>query len=411
MKKLLKIFIVSIFLFNCSTKEPIDRAGYKNVLENVLTLKLSFGSDEEKIKDEFLLANPVGIAVTQSGDIIVSDEYRIKVFDGNGKEKTIFGRQGQGPGEFSEYSPYPHISNTGYLTITEDISRFGFSVGFTGYNLFSPEFKFIDKKNIRNDPIFNQFANEKNINKPALLKIIFLNEREKVYSAKSGYRSGKNEDRELRNEYLIYQNSDTLVALAEYSTHPELYDENLGGMYMLKPFVGRFFWAELPNRRVVFTHTEQDVSTENGNYKYKLYVTSLDNFETEAITQTYFPVVIPDSLKNNQLRWSNNREMQSRARNLNRRIREIDENTIYYLPMYDMKTDGNYIFAFTYKTNDLGQSLAEVLDASTKERISTAYFPFIPEAIKNRYAYRISRDSEGFAIVEKYKIDPAVYGK
>ena len=410
MRAKLLIFSTLFFILNCSPKEAFLDPIYENALENVLTLELSFGSDEENIKDEFLLANPVGLSVTKSGDIIVSDEYKMKVFDGNGKEKTIFGRQGQGPGEFRFFPYPPNISNTGYLTITEFRGRF-LLVAFTEYNLFSPEFNFIEKKNIRNDTILNQFANEKDINNPNLSKIIFLNEREKVYSAHSGYRSGKNEDKELRNEYLIYQNSDTLVALAEYSTHPVLYDENLGGMYMDKPFAGRFLWAELPNRQVVFTHTEQDVSTENGNYKYKLYVASLDNFETETITQKYFPVVIPDSLKNNQLRWSNNREMEERARNINRRIREIDKNTTYYCPIYDIKTDGTYIFVFTYKTDDQGHRLVKVLDASTKQGVSTAYFPFIPAAIKNEYAYRISRDAEGFAIVEKYKIAPAVYGK
>ena len=53
-------------------------------LENVLTPELTFGDDETIPDKEFLLARPIAISVNSTGDIAVSDENRLKIYDGEG---------------------------------------------------------------------------------------------------------------------------------------------------------------------------------------------------------------------------------------------------------------------------------------------------------------------------------------
>jgi len=102
--------------------------------------------------------------------------------------------------------------------------------------------------------------------------------------------------------------------------------------------------------------------------------------------------------------------MNEKAKNLNKRLSEIIKSTKYYLPIIDIRTDGDYIFIFTDKKNDLGHTLVKVFNAATKSQSSAAYFPLLP-VIRNGYVYSLGKNEEGFYIVEKYKLDPAVYGK
>ncbi|PKM80352.1 MAG: 6-bladed beta-propeller [Firmicutes bacterium HGW-Firmicutes-14] len=50
-----------------------------------------------------VLSRPLGVAVSQWGDIIVADSanHRIAIFDANGKFTKFIGKMGQGPGEFN----------------------------------------------------------------------------------------------------------------------------------------------------------------------------------------------------------------------------------------------------------------------------------------------------------------------
>ncbi|MFC1555280.1 6-bladed beta-propeller, partial [candidate division KSB1 bacterium] len=92
------LLLIVVLLFSCGSDKTVEYAVESNVIEKAFTLELEFGVDN--LPDEFLIVRPQGIALTNSGDIIVLDESRLKVFDNNGNPKLIFGRQGQGPGEF-----------------------------------------------------------------------------------------------------------------------------------------------------------------------------------------------------------------------------------------------------------------------------------------------------------------------
>ncbi|KPK95768.1 hypothetical protein AMJ80_03660 [bacterium SM23_31] len=85
-----------------------------------------------------------------------------------------------------------------------------------------------------------------------------------------------------------------------------------------------------------------------------------------------------------------------------------------------MKVDGNHVFLFPYEEKDNQEESSEKLkdrrvdvfnlDAGTY--VTSVIFPFIPYVIRNDYAYEMRYGGrEEFTIINKYKIDPAVYGK
>ena len=99
---MLKYKIGALFcaiLLNCNSGSDVTTSGTEP-LTDVLTLELSFG--DKDLPDEYLLANPRGIAVNDEGDVFVTDEDRVKVFGDDGKEKAIIGRNGRGQESFGE---------------------------------------------------------------------------------------------------------------------------------------------------------------------------------------------------------------------------------------------------------------------------------------------------------------------
>jgi len=49
------------------------------------------GGEYSDLTDDYILVSPNNICINQNGDLLVPDEIKIKVFDNNGKPKTIFG--------------------------------------------------------------------------------------------------------------------------------------------------------------------------------------------------------------------------------------------------------------------------------------------------------------------------------
>ena len=94
-------YLIVSFLLACGSSDFIDDQGKNEILSDVLQLELTFG--DKDLPDEYLLARPGGIAVNDNGDILVVDENRVKVYSNNGREKSIIGGPGEGPGYFERY--------------------------------------------------------------------------------------------------------------------------------------------------------------------------------------------------------------------------------------------------------------------------------------------------------------------
>jgi len=392
MKALLSVIIAYLLFFNCSSDVDVQTAEMQTPLTDVLTLELSFGAEEERLKSEFLLAIPYGIAGNDDGDIFVTDENKVKIFNADGEEKMILGGEGQGPGEFiAVHNPF--TSPTGFLTV-----NFGYDGN--SFNIYSPDYKFVKKLNFRNLPSNSEIKKRYSYSGIVFLysqffltKFVSINEEERVYTANAWKR--KSDNTRQMFDILVYDKPDTTLLLAEYTA-----------TRISSSFGGELLFVVLPDRRILYTHTGHDRIIESDKSTYILHVFSMDNYTTSNIRNTYTPVEIPKSQMEG---WEEFLEEM--------RIENFFKENKYYASLQKLLIDEYTLFALTNKNNEKDEILTDVFDLQTGTYLKSIYLPscfnyrFEEIVIKKGYAYVINKNEEGFNVIEKYKIDPAVYGK
>lgn len=411
MRLICNLILALLLLFNCGpdSKEnaKVTALDEKHVLtdllsEDVFSLEWVFGGENDTHENEYLLAQPRGIAVNDNDDILISDEYRIKIFDKDGNEKKILGGQGQGPGEFS-YTPSLYVSPTGYLTVRE-MGR------YSDVSLFAPDFSFIEKKRIEN---YSRIEEYLRINKfdsynlQFIARYCVLNTTEKVYEAE--LRKQERGSEITVYAVILYENADSLVQLLFCKKPGKIaYSSGSAGSLSL----GRIHCELLPDRRLLYINTDEDVHNEQTGSLYTFNIVSLDTFEDKKITHQFTPVEFPESSNEPGPQRINPITGKPLGESeIMKALREAMKDKKYMASVGDIKVDQNYVFVFTYLKNDSDETYTDIFDVDAGIYIMSAYFPFVPNVIKNGYAYRLTRDEEGFAEVRKYKVNPAVYGK
>ncbi|KPK87207.1 hypothetical protein AMJ80_12260, partial [bacterium SM23_31] len=307
------------------------------------------------------------------GDIFVTDEKRVKVFYKNGKEKRIIGRPGQGPGEFLS-AQNPVLNNEGILSVRNK----------TEFSIFNKNFSFSKNIDIRFDPRYNVFKDDR----PSSLtenKLLVLNQDEWIVNFTLSLLVNRMNQHIIT--VLVFDNGKNLHTLS-------LHEIQFVQEGILIPNRGNIYWGYLPDNSIIYTHTRFDRHTEDGAHYYDLHVFSPGSEKKTIICHAYKPV-----------------EVQERSINVFKKKPEYLKKDPFYPPLNGFLVDNTTIFAFTYSKNETEEILTDILDAFEGKYISSAYFPWIPDCIKNGYAYRIAKNKEGFDVVEKYRIDPAVYGK
>ena len=394
--------LILLFIY-CSTET--DVATFEQPpLTDMLTLEMAFG--DENVKDEFLLASPQSMDVSENGDIYVLDEDRVKIFDKKGKEKKIIGRPGQGPGEF-ETPIYIRLSSSGLLTVEED----------RRFSVFSPDHSFIEKVRWSTNQQYKKlFPDSKNLfidrdfttGKAAALsstqRIVSLPVREMPDNENMDGLKG------YVTDLLAFDDNSVFKEIARYKKVNYIAYAGIdpGFARPLPPFLlGSIKWGILPDNRVVYTHTRFDKNINENGYTYTLYIVSLKNFEKTTITHKYSPVEI--------LSFNAHPGFEKGSVEAKTYINVLKE-AKYIGTLGDLLVDRNYIFAFInkydfFEIDSKTDYLVDIFDADTGRYLNSAYFPFSPSVIKNGYAYRIKQGKDIFPQVERYKIDPAVYGK
>ncbi|KPK94087.1 hypothetical protein AMJ80_05630 [bacterium SM23_31] len=388
------LFVLSLFLIPCCSESDLGEYGREPVLTGVLTLELTFGA--ENLNEDYLLARPENICVNDYNDILVLDEDRIKVFYENGREKTIFGRPGLGPGEFIS----PQLitgSPTGVITVLDG----------RGINIFSPAFKYITTIKPGDSPKFKNLIEEHYLQSPTAEKIMSFSENERVseYTAVDLNVSSDFPGHHL----LVYEKDSLLTKLAQYPDPGYLaaYRGPRSRASQLLRFRGDFYWAADLNKRIVYVHSRYNRIIENGRSKYILHIVPLETLEETTIIHSYPQIELSDSIKN---QFKNPANIPARLRDPGILNKIMDEEK-YYPALHGLFVDKGFIFVFTYEQNNAGEYVVNIFDINTAVYVRSTYFSFVPGVIKNGYAYRTNTDDEGFSIIQKYKIDPAVYGK
>jgi len=403
------IICLSIFLFffNCSSDVDVKTVEMQP-LTDVLTLELSFGDEKTIEKDEFLLAFPLYHTVADNGDIIVTDEGCLKVYDNDGKPKQIVGRSGQGPGEFLE-SPRAYVMENGNISVSE--------MNAGRLSIFYPDYSFHETMNFDNNILYKNMSEENgwsymsferlyafSSNDILIFTVAF--ESESIYEKKS-------------YSLLLHQQDEKINTIVKSLNENIIY---LGWAPFSFFEKGMLVYTLLPGRKIAYSETHKDKVLENGIWYYVIHIYNLDSQERTKIMQQYTPVDIPDNVIHPEYKKGYNLD-RIVARGLNpdgsdsftRRDRDkIRAKYLEELEVYpairEIFSDKNLLFAKTYKYVKGKGYVYEIFNIETGSYLRSAYFPFDP-VIKNGYAYKRARSEEGFSIIEKYRIDPAVYGK
>jgi len=403
-----------MFILSCSSDNNNGNVAEVPFFDNALTMELSFGDDDFNLPEDYLLAKPNGLVVKDNGNILVADEYWIKEYDPEGNPVSMFGGKGQGPGEF-EAPMRPTISPTGYITVMNILWE---------YNLYAPDNKFIKKTAIKVDPHLKKHYDRENLNFSMMEAIFSLNETERVIGL-----FGQDMDIDGDHpvfKYLIHETSDTLITLAKYHSMGSIKNKNGGGSNSID-FQGDFHFGLLDNNKVVFTETYYDKEINEEGYKYILNVRSVDDETISKVKIDYQPLTIPASVK--ELKPYENKRINLHIP-VDPTIQAILNKTEFFPPIKELKTDGSLIFVFTYNVrneelekiedeNDenedfvLGEEYkpynVDIIDVDAGRIVARAEFKFIPDIIKNGFAYRLLRPDDAFPTVEKYKIDPRIF--
>lgn len=384
--KLRNIFCFAFLLllfFKCSQESDVQKLEALPTLTDVLTLELTFGNEKTIENDDFLLAVPQAIAVDNNGDIFVLDEERVKVFDKSGKPKTIIGRPGIGPGEF-ELERSISVSQTGYVNVS----------GARQFSTFSPEYKFIKGYRRTIEPPYIIIRQMNLFGSPYYVENIDEQTRLYVYRAFEGIKS---------SNIIILETPDSIYTIENY---PQTTPNDIPSSYYYIHELGELYFGTLSGNRLVYSHSGHDVLDDGQNLAYVLNIINLKNGNTSKIKHSYTPVV---NTQPSRRYYENKPDAKETLKIFDKRFKDVK----YFPPLKEIKTDGKFIYAFTWATGDSSEVFTDIIDVDTEEYLGSAYFLFIPRVIKNGYAYKFNDwwENNDFPLVKKYKIDPEVYGK
>ncbi len=391
----------SLLVLSCN-RGGDDRSGtLGEPLSDVVTLEMSFGA--ENVPEDLMLVSPTpwGLDVTPEGNVHVLDENWVKVYDAEGNAVTRFGGEGDGPGEFRSGRDL-FVSPTGYTTVF---------CGYMGYqtHYFRPDHSFLDRVNYATlDPLV-RFLEEKGLRIDTAEALYCLNETDRLYLI--GGRDRDREKREHREIFLIHQTGDSLHALAGYAQT----DEIIGGG-MRTSALGVLLMAPLAGNRAVYLHTFHDCRFGPEEFTYTLTIIDLSTGESSRSTHPFVPV----ELVAHGREWTD--EQKRERPDMWRRLQDVDERTaltyaerVYSAPVLRIETDDHFIFAYTLAHNDSSEIQVDVFNADTARHVCSAWFPpdgFIVR-IENGCLYKFNdyQREEDFVRVERYRIDPRVYGR
>ncbi|MFC1514009.1 hypothetical protein ACFL5P_03255 [candidate division KSB1 bacterium] len=395
-------------------------------LTNVLTLVLTIGGEDDKNAPEYLLAKPGDIAVTKSGDILISDEKRIKIFDSSGNGKAVCGGAGDGPGEFSmsrqvfirisgERGVFPIIINLspkGFITAFES----SFSIGSADYyNIYTPEYKNYDRKLITGNSRVTAYLNDHGYDtrRTGIQNAVFLNENFTLFHLN------------LNNsfeEILGYDDGKEFYVIQHY-VKPGVFARGSGYSTITTDAQLRF--VLLPNSDIVFCHGYYDSSLDEPEETVSLHIVCLDPYNEQTVQLPNIPVALTEQEleeKKEQLE-----SMKSRRNTVfdNETEKLLDDffGKPYKPAFNKLMIDGNILFINTFLKNEKDEYYTAVYNTETWEKISDFYTPewfsgfktdpFQTEkvVISDGYVYRLSSKTDEFPEVQKYRIDPKVYKK
>ncbi len=405
-RALLVILTALPFLFVLSCSRDTDQRSSSDgaPLQDVLTLEYSFGAED--IPDDYLLVDPhwFGLAIHPDGNLLVADENWIKVFDPDGQPVQRFGGTGAGPGEF-RWARYLYMSPEGYLCV------FGGRMGFTAH-FFRPDFSYIERVDYFSVQPYRDILDSLDLRTDRPESVWCLGEDERLLVVGTQDRDSNN--LEHREVFLFHLVGNTLTVLARYQQTDALYGQY--GPVVSMDALGKLLAAPLPDGRAVYLHTFHDSRQGGEELQYTLTLIDLESGQRETLSHSY---------ELYELTWTRplpNEELRERDPEQFRQWEEqwdlVDEGIAerhWSVPVLGIETDGPFIFVFTSAKNDSGEVLTDVFNADERSYVGSAWFlgDYYGVRIADACLYKFNefRVEDDFPRVDKYRIDPRVYGR
>jgi hypothetical protein len=374
--------------------------------DNVLTLEMRL--DDSNTDGEFELVNPDGIAVDAAGNIYVADEYTMKVFDPTGQPIALVGRKGKGPGEF-DAPMRPTIGPRGHLTVQDVLWE---------CNIYSADHEFIRRTRYRSDRPTKEYIQEKGFTFTMLNRVVSLGPRLRVidlFALDQTLEQGFNGFSQL-----LLASPDTLIELVHYDSHGTVQTDPQSSTSV--DFQGELLWCMLDRDQLLYIETRVDVELaedgDGGEPAYILTTLNLSDLSTEQVAIPYAPLRIPVECKGLEPTHS---EFLDRWFEPEPAVKEVLSGTTYYPPLKALMSDGGRLFGFRYSEIDTSDAEDEevvatrprpvdIIDVESGRLVAEAMFPFIPQVIRDGFAYRLYLPGDDFPSIMRFRIDPRIYG-
>ena len=413
-KRSIAAILAGLIVSACGTTGPGGLEADVPFVERALRLELSFG--DEGLPESFLLAEPQGLAVKDNGDILVTDEHHIKIYDSEGTPREQLGGQGQGPGEF-QGAEDPLISPAGFFSV---------KCGFAQFNLYRPDNTYTSRYQGSADPMLREFILEEHLTFSYVTRMAALDMNRQIYDVFGRNRvlPGKFPD----FKYLIYFDGNSLSELVKHQSLDSVLNDRGGSTN--SPYLGDFHWGLLDGNRIIHAQTHQRNKGNGPGSSYALNVLDLNDGSGSVIEVGYEPLALPDvfrKLKTQHFKRINLTVEPPPA------LQALLDETGFFPAFKALRTDGDLVFLFKFSplneeleqtiedAERAGEALAEgiysrfepyavdIVSISSGGLIAQAEFSCIPDVIKAGRAYRLNTRTDAFPKVECYVVDPAVY--
>ncbi|MFC1629162.1 hypothetical protein ACFL3H_08635 [Gemmatimonadota bacterium] len=386
----------------CSGGSSGDGQADIPILVDLLTLEATI--EDDPTLDDFQIVSPRGIGVDAVGNIYLADEYSVKVYGPDGSPLKTIGREGAGPGEFNAAFT-ANIGPTGCIAAMDILWE---------ANIYAPDGEFLHRSRYRNEDPFREHIQASGFTFTMMREVVALDSERLLIDlfALNSTLPGPF----VGNLQLICATTNSLGIVCSYTDYESIkLTENNNTSVV---FQGDLIWSIIDADHLLFTHTSVDRVEDGDNSCYNLIVLDLETSATDTLMVPWLPETIPPEVKTKE---PEHNEFLNITFEVEPVVREIMNDTRYYPPLKDLKTDHGLIFGFHFSPTDsfdrdfeeddleVEAHLVDIIDIVSGRLLARAEFPFLPEVIRDGRAYRLFTPQDDFSAVHVYQIDPRIY--
>ncbi|MFC1553475.1 hypothetical protein ACFL7D_02465 [candidate division KSB1 bacterium] len=377
------IFCLLIFVSSLAAQVPV------NLIEDPVELVYKIG---DNLSRKFRLIKPTHPAINSKGEIFVFDVDKIKIFGPAGDEKQTI----ENSRRTKYFLPAPYTSS---------ISTNYDNYFYVSSSLFSPEKEFLLKiggNEMIREPFIVDFLKENNLVECHAGGLFPIDENRFILGCNI-----KDDEYYPFNMLGLYINNDKVNIIYNFRIKTEI---QVSG-HRAPIFLDSFKKIVIKNDKLAYIKKADDLLEKDGESFYRINIIDLQGELINQIVHPYEKTPYPEGYnktEEKQYTWFINNFPESK--DVYERAIEINKSIKYQHVINRFYSDNEYLFVQLNKKNEAGEALFDIFDTNTAKYLSSAYLPLWPK-IRDGYLYRKQKTDNGSYVIEKYRINPAVYGK